>query len=59
MSARAAWRFWLTITNVDRKMASRLTIIVSSPKGNLSNSSDAPIRPTLRTIHTPNHAEWM
>jgi len=31
-SERSAWRFWLTITNVDRKMASRLTIIVSSPR---------------------------
>ena len=33
MSERAACRFWLTITNVDRKIASRLTIIVSSPNG--------------------------
>jgi hypothetical protein len=32
-SVRMAWRFWLTMTKVDRKIASRLTIMVSSPNG--------------------------
>jgi hypothetical protein len=29
----ASAQFWLIITKVDRKMASRETIIVNSPKG--------------------------
>ncbi len=57
ISARAACRFWLTITKVDRKMASRLTIIVSSPKGNLSNLADAPRTPTFTSTQIPNHTE--
>ena len=57
MSARADWRFWLTITNVERKMASRLTIIVRSPNGNSSNVRAAPNSPTLIAIQMPNHTE--
>ena len=59
MSALAAWRFWLTITKVERKIASRLTIIVSSPKGNLSNLNDAPSIPTFTSTQIPNQTEWM
>src|SRR6266545_885439 len=56
-SVRIAWRFWLTITNVDRKIASRLTIMVSRPNGYRSNISAAPTRPRLSTIQPPNHTE--
>lgn len=59
MSALADWRFWLTITKVDRRIASGLTIIVSSPNGNVSNSSDAPRIPTLTITHAANQNEWM
>jgi hypothetical protein len=38
-------RFWLIITNVDRKIASSDTIIVSSPKGYCS---------TRKPIHAAN-----
>ena len=57
MSALAAWRFWLTMTNVDRKIASKLTIMVRRPKGNLSKTSAPPMAPTFSSTHTPNHAE--
>jgi hypothetical protein len=43
-------RFWLIITNVDRKMASSDTIMVSSPKGECS---------TLKTIHAAHQSTWM
>src|SRR2546421_3398540 len=52
-----AWRFWLTITNVDRKIASRLTIMVSRPNGYRSKTSAAPASPTFSRIQTPNHTE--
>ena len=58
MSALAAWRFWLTMTKVERKMASRLTTIVRRPKGNLSNTSAPPTSPTLARIHSPNQTVW-
>ena len=59
MSDRAACRFWLTITKVARKIASRLTTMVSNPKGNSSNFSAAPNIPTLTAIQMANHAVWM
>src|ERR1700745_2238169 len=46
----ASARFWLIITNVDRKIASSETIIVSSPNGYFS---------TPRPIHRPNHTMWI
>ena len=46
----ASARFWLIITNVDRKIASSETIIVNSPNGYFS---------TPRPIHSPNHRMWM
>ena len=56
-SVRNAWRFWLTMTKVDKKIASRLTIMVSRPNGYRSNSSAAPTNPMLSRIQTPNQAE--
>ena len=53
-SARAASRFWLIMTNVERKMASRLTAIVSRPNGKASNTRALPSRPALSTTHTEN-----
>jgi hypothetical protein len=46
--------FWLIITNVARKIASRLTIMVRRPKGNLSKASEALTRPRLTATQTPN-----
>ena len=46
---RASARFWEIITKVERKIASRLTIIVSNPYGYFS---------TGRLIHVTNHAMW-
>ena len=46
----ASARFWLIITNVDRKIASSETIIVSSPNGYFS---------TPNPIQHPNQTMWM
>src|SRR5215831_5592284 len=43
-------RFWLIITNVERKIASSETIIVRRPYGYPS---------TPKMIHEPNHRMWM
>ena len=53
-SALVASRFWLIMTKVDRKIASRLTIIVSRPNGKSSNTSAEPTSPALSTIQTVN-----
>ena len=45
----ASARFWLIITNVERKIASSETIIVSSPNGYFS---------TPKPIQHPNHKMW-
>ena len=42
--------FWLIITNVERKIASSETIIVSRPKGYFS---------TPKPIHDANQMMWM
>jgi len=56
---RRPWRFCLTITNVAKKMDSRLTTIVKRPNWNLSNSRATPSAPTLTVIQTANQAVWM
>ena len=48
--ALASARFWLIITNVDRKIASSETIIVRRPYGYLS---------TPNPIQQPNQTMWM
>src|SRR5512135_94877 len=47
------------MTKVDRKIASRLTIMVSSPKGYGSKMRALPRAPRFTAIHPPNHATWM
>jgi hypothetical protein len=47
----------ITSTNVERKIASRETIVVSSPNGNGSKGR-IPKSLILRAIHTPNEATW-
>ena len=49
-SERADSRFWLIMTNVDRKIASSETMRVSRPNGNGSNRHQS----RLPTVHTAN-----
>ncbi|MGI5459702.1 hypothetical protein ACQEWB_42340 [Streptomyces sp. CA-249302] len=46
------------MTKVERKIASRLTIMVSRPKGYGSQIAPLPNTPSLHAIHTANHRAW-